>query len=276
MLCAREHPRMRKSVRIASLLILASCGQPQAEPRDDEPAAPEEEPAVAPPASDPAPPPEPASVQRVVIDQPPARLQVAPPPGLELVVEEHGEYRVDVSGSEERDPRVHLFRGDELVEEDDDSGDGTNARIVRFLEPGTYSVRVAERSGRPFEASIQVAKLPPLEPAGTVVIGPALDVPFPPRPNLERPETDRDAARSVTLTIEREGDYHCTARMDNARLARMQVIQDGRVLVADDQRFTEIAATVSHHFTPGRYEIRVWDVDRRGDMRATVMCDPDD
>ena len=68
-------------------------------------------------------------------------------------------HRLDVT-STGSDPRVFLYQGESWVEDDDDGGEGTNARIVRFLTPGTYSVRVVELRARTMAARFPSAKAP--------------------------------------------------------------------------------------------------------------------
>lgn len=264
---------MTKPVAIVSLALVFFACEPEADvsPRAAEPEA-HAAPASAPVAAEPAaqgegPPPLP-------LDQPAITLEVPAPPGFALTIPENGEYRIDVTVDGDANPAMHLYREGELVEADDDGGEGSSARIVRFLEAGSYSIRITEHDARPFTASVQAQRLPPLEPDATITIGPAVDVVFPVLPELRRPETDRDASRAVTLSVPREGEFACVARMDNGRIARMQIIQNGAVLGFDEQRFTELAASITRRFAPGDYEIRVWDAEYRGDMRATVMCDP--
>lgn len=209
--------------------------------------------------------------QALQLGQPPASVQVPIPPSFNLQVAENGEYQIDVSGSP-MDPEVFIYQGDQLVEQNDDGGDGLNARVVRFLAPGTYSVRVVEHRARPFTAQVSAQRLQPLEPAGAITPGQPLVVTFPDFPLLNRPRNDRDAAKAVTFNVAAAGQYTCTAAADNGRDAKMALIQNGQVLEEDDDSGEGNNASITRQLQPGNYIIRVWDWIRRGDMRITVTC----
>jgi hypothetical protein len=74
----------------------------------------------------------------LAVGQPPATLQVPIPPSFNLEVATAGEYQIDVVG-QGNDPRMFMYQGETLIEDDDDGGENNNARIVRFLTPGTPS-----------------------------------------------------------------------------------------------------------------------------------------
>lgn len=210
----------------------------------------------------------------LAIDQPAVTMNVASPPGLELTIAEAGEYRVDVIAPEDVDPILFLYRGETLVARDDDGGDDDNARAVVFLEPGTYSVRIAERDGRAFDASVEAQKLEPMETDLTLALGPRqTPLTFPELPNLRRAENERDAARAVALTIPSAARYVCAVRMDNGRIARIRLVRDGRVVAEAAQRLTAYSAVIETELAPGTYELRMWDADHRGDMRALITCE---
>jgi hypothetical protein len=212
-----------------------------------------------------------ATPQPLRLGQPPTSMEVPIPPSYDLEITEHGEYQIDVSGAP-LDPEIFIYRDDTLVERNNDGGDGLDARVVRFLEPGTYSVRIVEHRARPFTAQVSARRLEPLEPVGSVTLGEPLEVTFPAIPLLRRPDDDRDAAKAVTLEIEAAGRYTCTASADNGRDAKMAIIRDGRVLAEDDDSGGNNTAAITEELEPGRYVIRVWDWIRRGDTHITVTC----
>ena len=78
-------------------------------------------------------------------------------------VAEEAEVRIDLS-SPERDALLYLLAEDgRLIEADDDTGAGNNARIERALAAGTYNLEVSalgwsEREGGAFELSIRVVE----------------------------------------------------------------------------------------------------------------------
>jgi len=209
--------------------------------------------------------------QALQLGQPPTSMQIPIPPSYNLQIAENGEYQIDVAGSP-MDPEVFIYQGDQLVEQNDDGGDGLNARFVGFLNPGTYSVRVVEHRARPFTAQVSAQRLDPLQPVGAVTIGQPLVVTFPDFPLLQRPHNDRDAAKAVTLNVAAAGQYTCTAAADNGRDAKMALIQNGQVLEEDDDSGDGNNASITRQLQPGNYIIRVWDWIRRGDMRITVNC----
>lgn len=209
--------------------------------------------------------------QALQLGQPPVSMQVPIPPSFNLQIAEAGEYQIDAAGSP-MDPEIFVYQGDELIEQNDDGGDGLNARMIKFLDPGTYSVRVVEHRARPFTAQVSAQRLQPLEPVGAVTVGQPLVVTFPDFPLLNRPRNDRDAAKAVTFNVTAAGQYTCTAAADNNRDAKMALIQNGAVLEEDDDSGDGNNASITRQLQPGNYVIRVWDWIRRGDMRITVTC----
>ena len=205
--------------------------------------------------------------------QPPVSMQVAIPPSFNLTVATAAEFQIDASGSP-MDPELFMYQGDQLVEQNDDGGGGLSSRIVRFLAPGTYSVRVVEHRARAFPAQVQAQQLQPLTPVGAVTPGAPLAVQFPDFPILQRPRNDRAAAKAVTFNVAAAGQFTCTAAASNGRDAKMAIIQNGAILEEDDDSGQGNNASITRQFAPGAYIIRVWDWIRRGDMTITVTCNP--
>lgn len=205
------------------------------------------------------------------LNQPPAALSVPIPPSFNFTVATAAEYQIDVSSSD-GDPRVYVYQGDTLVEDNDDGGEGNNARVVRFLTPGTYSIRATEFRARAMNAQVQAQQLQALTPVGAVTLGQPLVVQFPEFSFMNLPQNDREAAKAVTLTVAAAGQYTCTATMDNERRVQMSIIQNGTVVASDDQGYTEQNASITQQLQPGAYTIRVWDSIRRGETRATITC----
>lgn len=210
---------------------------------------------------------------RLQLGQPPASIPVPIPPSYHLEILEDGEYQIDVRGAP-RNPVAFLYRGEELVAQNDDGGEDQDARIVEFLSPGTYSLRVVEHEARPFTAQVSAQHLEPLPLVGTVTLGAPHVVAFPDPPRHELPRTDRDAAKAVALDIATGGSYSCTASADNGRSAKMALIRGGRVLEVGHSTASR-DATFRRTLRPGRYVIRVWDWIHRGNTRITVECQED-
>ncbi len=194
----------------------------------------------------------------------PTTMQVPTPPSFNVTVAAAGEYQIDVT-SAGNDPRIFMYQGDTLVEDDDDGGDGNNARIVRFLTPGTYNVRVVEFRGRELTVQGQVQQLQPLEPTATLTLGAPTVVQFPDFGFMNRPQNDRAASRAVNFTVAAAGQYTCTATMDNDRRVKMALIQGGTLVAEDDQGFRDQNASITQQLQPGQYQVRVWDSIYRGE-----------
>jgi len=209
----------------------------------------------------------------LTLGQPPASLAVPIPPSFTLTIAAPAEYQIDATGSP-MDPELFMYQGDQLVEQNDDGGDGLNARIVRFLAAGTYSVRVVEHRARPMTAQVQAQQLQPLPPVGAVSVGQPLQVQFPDFPLLQRPRNNRDAAKSVTFTVAAPGQFTCGAVSSNGRDAQMAIISNGAIIAEDDDSGEGNNAQITQQFAAGTYIIRVWDWIRRGDMTITVTCNP--
>ncbi len=209
--------------------------------------------------------------QALALGQPPASLNVPIPPSFNLEITAPAEYQIDVTATG-GDPRLFMYQGETLVEDDDDGGEGNNSRIVRFLTPGTYSLRVTEYRARPMTAQAQAQQLQPPTPVGALTLGQPLVVQFPEFGFMNRPENDRDASRAVTLQVAAAGQYTCTATINNDRRAQMQLILNGSVVASDDQGFTEQQASITQQLQPGTYELRVWDSIYRGEAQATITC----
>jgi hypothetical protein len=205
------------------------------------------------------------------VGQPPQTLNVPIPPSFDLTVAAPGEYQIDIS-AQGNDPRMFLYQGDTLVEDDDDGGDNTNARIVRFLTPGTYSVRVTEYRARTVTVQGQAQLLQPLAPTATLTLGAPTVINFPEFGFTDRPENDRGASRAANFTVAAPGQYTCTATMDNDRRVKMQLIQGGTLVAEDDQGFTEQNASITQQLQPGEYQIRVFETIYRGQTNATITC----
>lgn len=242
----------------AALLLSAACGT-QAEEAASAPEIRESE-----LTEDPS-----ASSDRLVPGEVPTTVEVPLPPNFQFEVTEPGEYQVDATGSP-MDPELYLYRGDHLVEHDDDGGDGVHSRIIRFLEPGTYSVRVLEHRARRMVAQVSAKRLEPLEPVATLVLGEPATATIPEFPVVRRPRHNRDASRALSLEIAEAGTYTCDA-VAQGRDAEIALIQDGRVLAEDDDGGNQENARIRLELSEGRYIVRVWDWLRR-DATIVVTC----
>jgi predicted nucleic acid-binding Zn-ribbon protein len=212
-----------------------------------------------------APPAVPGGLQ---LNGPPQNLDVPASPGFTLAVTQPGEYQIDVMG-EPRDAQLNIYQGDELVVSDSDSGEGTDARVIRFLQPGAYSVRVSEYIGRQMSARVQAQLLTPLPPAGTITPGQTVPVQVPEGPD------NRAASRELTLTIAAPGMYQIDATSDADHDAQLQIIQNNAIIAEDSDSGGNRNARVRRGLAPGQYTVRVFDyVHRATQIEVAVALDP--
>lgn len=181
----------------------------------------------------------------LAVGQPPATLNVPIPPSFNLQITTPAEYQIDVTTTSSGDPRIFLYQGDTLLEDNDDGGEGLNSRIVRFLAPGTYSIRVVELRTQPMSVQGQVQQLQPPTPVGQLTLGQPFVVQFPELSLMNMPSNDREASRTVTLQVAAPGQYTCTATMDGDRRAKIALIQNGSLLATDEQSFREQNASIT-------------------------------
>ena len=178
------------------------------------------------------------------------------------------EYQIDATGTP--DVQLLVLSNGSLVAEDSDSGDGTNARVVAFLAPGTYEARVYEWRGRALTGAAQVTQLELLTPAGTIAPnGTAQTVSTP------AGEYRRAASAELTLGIARHGSYRIDATSESGagRDAALRIHRDGAVVAEDSDSGEENNAQITHQLAPGQYRIRVRDwVNREAQISVTVTA----
>ncbi|MFO0682696.1 MAG: hypothetical protein U0234_11620 [Sandaracinus sp.] len=76
-----------------------------------------------------------------------------------LEISAAGSYRIDVvSPDASADPELTLIARSAVVASDSDSGEGTNAQLVRDLAPGTYTLRVRDWQNRAASLRVTVAR----------------------------------------------------------------------------------------------------------------------
>lgn len=205
------------------------------------------------------------------IGGPAANLNVPSPPSVTFTVAEAREYQIDATSSG-ADAQAALYLNDSQVASDSDSGEGNNARIIRFLQPGNYRLFVTEWRHRPMQAQATIRQLPQLESTGNLVPGTPLSIDIP-RP-AGYTTFPRDASREVTFTVAQAGSFQCDATAPDDRDAQMALMQGDGLFIAEDSDSGEGRnARISRRFEAGTYRIRVWDWLRR-DVQITVNCTP--
>jgi hypothetical protein len=196
----------------------------------------------------------------------PASPAVAPAaPSLSLTLPAAAEVQIDAMGAP-MDAQLLLVEGGSVLTEDSDSGDGVDARIVRFLPAGTYEVRVVEWRGRAMSARVQAVILPPMTPVASITPGapPAI---------IATPAGDspRAASAEVTLTIATAGSYRLDA-IAAGNDAELMIIQNGTLIAQDSDSGEGTNAQLVQTLTPGTYTLRVRDWgNRAGSITLTVV-----
>jgi len=196
---------------------------------------------------------------------PPTAVEVPAVPGVSFTVAAAGEYQIDATGTP--DVQLFLVQNGNVMQEDSDSGDGTNARLQTFLAPGTFEARVYDWHGRALTAAAQVTALEALPSAATLTAG---------RPQLVQApagEMRRAASVEVTLEVRTAGNYRldATTASDAGRDAELMIHRDGAVVAEDSDSGDENNAQITRQLEPGSYRLRVYDWMNR-DAAITVTA----
>lgn len=210
----------------------------------------------------------PAAPTTLTLGAPATTLQVPALPGFTLAVAAAGEYQIDAMGAP-LDAQLYLFRDGQVVVTDGDSGDGVDARIVRFLDAGTYEIRVGEWQVRQMSARVQVQQLPPLTSVASIAPGaPPMVV------NAPQGDSPRNASAEITLTIATAGTYRIDVTDPSAQFdPELQLIQNGALVAQDSDSGGNRAAQLIRPLTPGEYRLRVRDwVNRAAPVTVTVAA----
>ena len=205
-----------------------------------------------------------SSTGSMLVGADPLMVHVDGAPSVILEIEEAGEYQIDAQGT--LDASMLLYRDEQLLGEDDDSGEGTNARLVLSLEPGTYTVVLREHRGRPMAVQLQARRLSPLPTVGSVAPGQEVTVQVPSAGNA------RAASREIALTIAEADDYQLDATSPGDRDAELALVQDGHLIQQDSDSGDGYNARIRARLEPGTYALRVWDYGLR-DSSITVSVD---
>lgn len=237
------------TVTVAGML-LGACGSEEAAPPpavEGQPAAAAAGPAAAAPA--------PASVA-LAIDGPAQVVQIPAPPSATFEVADRAEYQIDVT-SANSDVQLYLYQGEELVDDNDDGGEGRDAMLIAALTPGAYQVRVHEHRAHATASQVQVRKLAPLPTAGVVPVGGSFSVSAPAGNN------NRAATSEVNLVIATAGNYIIDATSDSSRDPKIALMQDLGEIEVDDDGGDGHNSRIERTLEPGTYQLRVWDLQRR-------------
>ena len=217
----------------------------------------------------PTPPPVPAAAPgTLALGAPPTAVAVPAVTAFTFATTAAAEYQIDGVGTP--DVQLLVLQNDSVVAEDGDSGDGTNARVVAFLAPGSYEARFPEWQGRALTGTAQVTQLPLLAPAGQITPGAP-----PTTVSTTAGEYRRAASAELTLTIAAPGNFRidATTASDAGRDAELMIHRDGAVVAEDSDSGEENNAQITHELAAGEYRIRVRDwVNRDAQISVTVTA----
>jgi hypothetical protein len=187
-------------------------------------------------------------------------------PAFAFSADHPGEYQIDATGTP--DVQLLVLQGDRVVAEDSDSGEGTNARVVAFLAPGSYEARVFEWRGRALSGATQATALDLLSPAGAIAPNGAAQTVSTPAG-----EYRRAASAELTLDIATASNYRidATTPSDAGRDAELLIHRDGVVVAEDSDSGDANNAQIVRQLEPGQYRVRVRDwVNRQAQISVTV------
>jgi len=186
---------------------------------------------------------------------------------LAFVVATPTNYQCDATSSD-RDAQIAIVQNGAVLQQDDDSGEGVNARITRMFAPGAYVIRVHEWQRRATQIVVNCAPAvaaPTAAPAGPMTLGAPSTVNIP---------AGEGAAGQVhlPLVITAPGPYTCDA-VSTTHDAQMAIVQNGAVLVQDSDSGEGTNSRITRDLQPGAYQIRVWEWLHRA-TQITATCRP--
>ena len=232
---------------LAGSLIVTACGGNSAPTTPPPPTTP-------PVGSVPPPTPPPTAPGALALGAPPITLQVPALPGYTLTVAQPGELQIDAIGAP-MDAQLWLTQNGSIVTQDSDSGDGVNARIVAFVNPGTYEIHVGEWQLRPMTAQVQVQRLLPMTAVASIAPGapPAVV-------NAPQGDSARNASVELTLTVAAPGNYRIDVTDPSGQFdPELMLIQNGALIQQDSDSGGNRAAQITRQLAPGTYTLRVRD-----------------
>lgn len=196
-------------------------------------------------------------------------VQVPMSPTLSFTIAAASEVQIDAVGAP-MDAQLALVQGSSILQQDSDSGDGVDARIVTFLAPGTYGARVSEYQGRAMTARVGVTVLAPMTAAATVTPGAPATV-------VRTPAGDGARAASVelTLNVATAGTYRIdVVSPDGSVDPELTLIQHAAIVASDSDSGEGTNAQLVRALTPGAYTLRVRDWSNRAAALTVTVTRP--
>lgn len=154
-----------------------------------------------------------------------------------------------------------VLHGNGAEHRDDDGGDGLDARLVRVLEPGAYTIEASAAMGGSglFTLSLSSAEVPAGTGGGALAAGEARDALLLP-----------DATDRYALTVETAGEY--VIDMASGDLDSWLELFDaqGTSIASDDDSGGGLNARIRAHLAPGSYSVDASALGGDGRYRISV------
>ena len=251
------------TLALGAMLVLAGCCMGGS----GEPTPPATDTTGAPPATGAAS----ANPTTLTVGAPAVTVTVAEAPRWAFTVAAPNEYQFDAIGMPQDAQLAVLDSNGWTLASDGDSGDGLNARLATFLQPGTYTVRVNEYNH--VAASVQVSATPlaPMTPVASIAPGA-------PPTTVVSPAADWDRPSSVELaiTIATPGNYRINATQSNDQCtSRIELIQNNASITSNSYGGPNSSAQIDQALQAGTYTLRVRDTIYRACTHSvTVVPQP--
>lgn len=162
--------------------------------------------------------------------------------------------------STDLDPLL-VLRGPGLEEYDDDSGAGLDARLVRVLEPGEYTIEASAATGGAglFSLSLAAEAVPEGTGGGPLAVGETLERTLLP-----------DATDRYTVTVETAGEY--VIDMASSQFDSWLQLFDagGDEIASDDDGGGALDARIRTHLEPGTHVISASSISGGGRYRISI------
>ncbi|MGY0559433.1 hypothetical protein ACW7G2_01730 [Luteimonas sp. A277] len=156
-----------------------------------------------------------------------------------------------------------VLRGAGVEHYDDDGGEGLDARLVRVLEPGEYTIEASAATGGAglFSLALGAEPVPEGTGGGPLVIGEALERVLLP-----------DATDRYTLTVETEGEYVIDVASDHFDSWVELFDAAGDEVASDDDGGGALNARIRMRLDPGNYVIAASSISGGGRYRISISA----
>lgn len=166
------------------------------------------------------------------------------PVSYRLRVDGRSLLELDMRGSELDSSLV--LQGNGVALEDDDSGEGLDARIATVLQPGDYTVRVSafDEGAGVFTLSATLSDVPADAGGGELQVGQARTA-----------RLMAGAADSYAFRITRAGSYRIDMGSEDGVDSHLRLYRDGELVAADDDGGGGLDARIEERLDAGDYTL---------------------